>query len=148
MTDWDVLVQFTLHCDLSISFSIPIILSSTVFVLVTVTAAGSPPAGEDDGVGSFVSFAARMTEWDVFVRTRVIARDGGPIVFKGGGAGWMRALQTRYQVKNSRFLFLLISVFRYSIGRAPFLLLQLPHSNCKFSRKSPPPFLRGTTWSM
>ena len=52
MTDWDVLVQFTLYCDLSISSGSPII-KFTVLVLVSVTAAGSPPAGEDDGVGGF-----------------------------------------------------------------------------------------------
>ena len=50
--------------------------SSKVVVHITVTAAGSPPAGEDDGLGGFLSFAAWMAawmavwmmEWEVFVR--------------------------------------------------------------------------------
>ena len=37
------------------------LLNSKVVVLVTVVAAESPPTGEDDGVGFFVSYAARMT---------------------------------------------------------------------------------------
>ena len=37
------------------------LLSSKVVVLFTVTATGSPPAGEDDGLGGSVSSAASMT---------------------------------------------------------------------------------------
>ena len=61
ITVWDILVQLTLLLDLSISFCCPIILSSSVLVLVAVAVPGSPPAGEDDGVGGFISSAASMT---------------------------------------------------------------------------------------
>ena len=76
MTDWDVLVQFTLYCDLSISFSNAITKfkgSSPCYgrcryiarIIPDTRPSGSlrsrkiapgdffPPTGEDDGLGSF-----------------------------------------------------------------------------------------------
>ena len=84
MTDWDVIVQFILHCDLSTSSGNPII-NSTVLVLVTVVAATlrvssliralrARFAREKSLPAIFSRLPARMTDWEVFVKTRVVER--------------------------------------------------------------------------
>ena len=52
MTDWDVIVQFTLHCDLSISSGNAIINLNGISPCYS-RCRWTPPAGEDDGVGVF-----------------------------------------------------------------------------------------------
>ena len=92
MTGWGVLVQFTLYCDLSISFSNAITKfkgSSPCYgrcryiarIIPDTRPSGSlrsrkiapgdffPPAGEDDGLGVFVSSGAGRAEWGVVIMT-------------------------------------------------------------------------------
>ena len=102
MTDWGVLVQSTLAVIDRLVLAMQL-LSSKAIVLITVAAAGSPPAGEDDGKNTHVILAAPVSSFPPKAgETNKWSEAGIQLKYASGVAGHNRRLRRRNNAASKR----------------------------------------------